>query len=91
MIFPSLLETWGLPLSEFALQHKPILCADLLYSKETLANYGKVKFFDPYNPEMLAAFMLQAIKRELVFDDNEFNYPEPVIHSWKEMFDKILE
>lgn len=91
MIFPSLLETWGLPLSEFALQHKPILCADLPYSKETLANYDKVKFFDPNDPERLAALMFQAKNNELAFDENMFQHKEPVIHSWKEMFDKILE
>ena len=91
MIFPSLLETWGLPLSEFALQDKPVICADLPYAKETLANYSKVKFFDPSDAGMLAALMLQAIKGELSFDNNEFDYQEPVIKNWNEMFGKILQ
>ncbi|HEY0298831.1 MAG TPA: glycosyltransferase [Arachidicoccus sp.] len=90
MIFPSLLETWGLPLSEFSLQNKPIICADLSYAKETLGNYKKVKFFDPNNAEALAANILQAINKELIFDKNEFEYSRPVINSWQEMFEKIL-
>jgi len=90
MIFPSLLETWGLPLSEFALQNKPIICADLPYAKETLANYKKVKFFNPYDANELAKYMLDAMNGNLSFNKTEFHYSQPIITGWKEMFDKIL-
>lgn len=39
LIFPSRLETWGLPLSEFMETGKPILAADLPYAREVLQNY----------------------------------------------------
>ncbi len=40
LIFPSRLETWGLPLSEFMMTGKPIFAADLPYSREVLSGYG---------------------------------------------------
>ncbi|MDE1192717.1 MAG: glycosyltransferase [Arachidicoccus sp.] len=90
MIFPSFMETWGLPLSEFSLQDKPIICADLSYARETLHDYDKVKFFDPNDAETLAAYMLQAMNEELLFDKTSFQYSEPNIQNWKDLFDKIL-
>lgn len=47
LLFPSLLETWGLPLTEFKAFNKPIICADLPYAHETLGNYKKIYWFDP--------------------------------------------
>lgn len=35
MIFPSKVETWGLPISEFSEFNKPMLLADLPYTHET--------------------------------------------------------
>ncbi|ANI89827.1 hypothetical protein A9P82_11315 [Arachidicoccus ginsenosidimutans] len=90
MIFPSLLETWGLPLSEFAMQNKPIICANLPYAKETLANYEKVKFFNPYDAQELENYMFAAINDKLSFDKNPFQYSQPVIQNWEELFSKLL-
>lgn len=90
MLFPSLAETWGLPLSEFALQHKPVICAALPYAKETLANYSKVRFFNPHDAKMLAAAMLQAMNNELNFDRNAFSYTTSVVNNWEEMFSRVL-
>jgi glycosyltransferase involved in cell wall biosynthesis len=39
LIFPSRLETWGLPLSEFMSTGKPIFAADLPYAREVLSGY----------------------------------------------------
>lgn len=48
LIFPSKLETWGLPLAE-AMDYKiPVIAADLKYAHETMENY-KWKFFFKYN------------------------------------------
>ena len=47
LVFPSKLETWGLPLSEFRRFGKPILAADLPYAREALGGYPHSVFFDP--------------------------------------------
>jgi len=57
MIFPSKLETWGLPISEFKSLRKPIILADLAYAYETLGSYNKACFFDVGNAYALAEIM----------------------------------
>ncbi|MFI5224402.1 MAG: glycosyltransferase, partial [Nitrospirales bacterium] len=54
LVFPSVLETWGLPLSEFRTTGKPIFAADLPYAHEVLAGYANAAYFDPYEPEDLS-------------------------------------
>ena len=92
LLFPSLVESWGLPLSEFMQTDKPILVADLPYAHETTSGYEKVKFFDPKNVEQLTEYMLQAMKGELMFDKNIVASSDKyeTVHSWKQLFDKIL-
>lgn len=57
LLFPSKLETWGLPLSEFKHTRKPILAVDLPYAHETVGTYDKVAFFDACNAPALANLM----------------------------------
>lgn len=45
MVFPSKLETWGLPLTEFKAFGKPILAADLPYAHETIGAYDRCAYF----------------------------------------------
>lgn len=40
LFFPSRLESWGLPLSEFMRTGKPIFAADLPYAREVLSGYA---------------------------------------------------
>ena len=61
MIFPSKLETWGLPISEYATYNRPIIAADLPYAYETAAGHDLTAFFNPDNPEELAELMLNAM------------------------------
>lgn len=57
LVFPSKLETWGLPLSEFRRFGKPILAADLPYAHETLRGYPFSVFFDSESPAALAKLL----------------------------------
>jgi len=93
MIFPSLLESWGLPLSEFAAQHKPILCANLSYGRSTLRDYHKVAFFDPRAEEQLARLMLQAIKGSIAFTDSDLisKADFQFVYDWQALFRELLE
>lgn len=49
MIYPSYIETLGLPLLEAKLFNLPILAIDLPYSREILQEYQKVSFFKSKN------------------------------------------
>ena len=68
LIFPSKLESWGLPIAEYKLFNKPIIVADLPYAHETVGDYKKVIFFKPENKEMLAKFITD------ILEDNIFLY-----------------
>jgi glycosyltransferase involved in cell wall biosynthesis len=60
LLFPSKLETWGMPITEFKTTGKPILVANLPYAHETVGDYEKVAFFDPAVARELAALMKKA-------------------------------
>ncbi|WP_338473285.1 glycosyltransferase [Niallia sp. XMNu-256] len=54
LLFPSYIETYGLPLLE-AMMHKGfILASDLPFANEVLDGYPNVDFFDPFNKDDLA-------------------------------------
>ena len=96
MLFPSLLESWGLPLTEFAGFEKPIICADLPYAKETLAGYSKVAFFNPRDPGVLSELMALAIKGQLKCCPSQqerqgdlLKTPK-VVHTWEALFSELL-
>ncbi|OOG19698.1 glycosyltransferase [Sphingobacterium sp. CZ-UAM] len=92
LIFPSKVETWGLPITEFASFDKPMLLANSLYAYETAAGADKTAFFDPAKPEQLALQMEQLIAGDdgflLTIPAREFE--EPMTHDWKELFEKLL-
>jgi glycosyltransferase involved in cell wall biosynthesis len=91
LIFPSTLETWGLPITEFKLFHKPILLADLEYAHETLGNYDKGAFFKSFDPIELANKMKSIIQNDLIFDSNlNISHNEPIVSSWDHFFKLVL-
>ncbi len=57
LVFPSKLETWGLPISEAKTAGLFILAADLPYAHETVGDYQGAEFFDPEDPNRLAVLM----------------------------------
>ncbi len=91
LIFPSKLETWGLPISEFKMFQKPIFAADLEYAHETVGAYDKVQFFDPYNPTALATLIKHSIDGTLVYKPHRSIQPEGLVsHTWQELFEILL-
>lgn len=92
LIFPSKLETWGMPITEFQSFNKPILLANLEYAHETAKNYQKIKFFDPYDPHELANHMYKAILQQLIFDSSEpILISSPYAQNWNELFAILLD
>lgn len=60
VLFPSTLETWGLPITEAKARGKPLLLADLPYAYETLGVYDGGWFLDPAQPAAWAHAMREA-------------------------------
>ena len=90
-IFPSTLETWGLPVSEFKQTGKPMILADKPYAKETLGTYDKAVFFNPNDATELAQIMKQVLDGNLKFEEvTEKEIAEPYAADWKELFEIIL-
>lgn len=93
LVFPSRVETWGLPISEFAVYNQRMLLADLPYAHETAIGANKVAFFDINNPNDLKEKMKQALLR----DDSFFSpvshkkLEEPKASSWEELFRLLIE
>lgn len=90
MVFPSKLETWGLPLSEFRCFNKPIFAANLPYAKETLSGYDQVCYFDPDDFKELCRLLSRFIMyRE--FKPTRFDtvYAPPFAQGWDELLKLI--
>ena len=71
VLFPSTLETWGLPITEAKARAKPILLADLPYAHETLGSYSRASFIAPANADDWADALREA-------GEGRFNFSAPV-------------
>ncbi len=65
LVFPSHIETFGLPLLEAKMHHAPVLASDRAFSREILSNYEKVKYFDPHDHIQLFRLMEDMIANDL--------------------------
>jgi glycosyltransferase involved in cell wall biosynthesis len=91
LIFPSKMETWGLPITEAKYFNKPMLVADERYAHETVGNYNKACFFETTNASMLAILMEKAITGTLQFEKHVCEEPaQPFVQSWKALFELVL-
>ena len=84
LLFPSYIETFGLPLLEAAMTGMPILAADLPYAREVLDGYEGVEFIEYNNPEAWAK-AISSIEKGKRY--------QPIVISnrpgWKELFENI--
>ena len=87
LVFPSQVETWGLPISEFAKTGRPMLLADRPYAHETAGGSASTAFFDPDEPQQLKQLMLQLLLGDHSnLHDIKPTMPQPPIaHSWNEV------
>ncbi len=65
LVFPSYIETVGLPLLEAKACGALVLAADTDFAHECLDGYENGYFFDPFNPEELAELMLRVISGQI--------------------------
>jgi len=93
LIFPSLLETWGLPLTEAQVFDLPILAANLPYAHESIGNYSKVSFFDPKNAGdlmMQLSDMHQNLDHFLPASIPSPTAPQIVCDTWDDLVKVVL-
>ena len=92
LVFPSKLESWGLPISEFLPLKKPMILADLPYAHETAAGADAVAFFNPNNAEELANRMIEIMegKRDFFQPVPDFKLNAPNTQTWEELFNELL-
>lgn len=92
LIFPSRLETWGLPISEFIPFNKPMIVADLPYAHETSQGANVVSFFHIDNAQQLALLMINAISGD--FKNFQAiplkNQETPYASSYNELFNILI-
>jgi glycosyltransferase involved in cell wall biosynthesis len=92
LIFPSRLETWGLPITEAKTFGEPILAADLPYAHETVGNYTSAAFFDPRRPEELACQMFDILEGRPSFTSVSYPLPDaPYASNWDTLLGLITE
>jgi glycosyltransferase involved in cell wall biosynthesis len=86
VLFPSRLETWGLPISEAKALGKPMLIAELPYAHETVGTYDKVSFIDPFDAIGLANKMQSIMDGKFEFSGALAIAPEsPFVSDWREL------
>ena len=92
LIFPSFLETWGLPISEFSNYDKPILAADLPYAYEAASGSRFVDFFNPNCSKELARKMELLISGDFSFlnECNQKKIEDPFFQSWEKLLGFLL-
>jgi glycosyltransferase involved in cell wall biosynthesis len=92
LIFPSKVETWGLPISEYKIHQKPILLADSFYTKETIGSYDYVGLFEPDDAKALAIMMKQLISGDDSFLEKTKKYiPKQIFApNWEILFEFLL-
>ena len=64
LLFPSYIETLGLPLLEAKLCNSTIIASNTAFSHELLNNYNKASFFNPFSVDELKRVMIKQIKNE---------------------------
>lgn len=91
LLFPSKIETWGLPISEAKAYKKPMFLANLPYAKEACGDYEKVTFFDENSACDLAKLITEFVEGNHTFQGNTSPFDTSKdLHNWKEVFQYIL-
>ncbi|MGM8138966.1 glycosyltransferase [Enterococcus italicus] len=76
LLFPSYIETYGLPLAEARQAGTRIICSRTGFSQEILRGYENVKMFEKYNAKELADLIELQINGKLILNTNDSVYSE---------------
>lgn len=86
LVFPSYIETFGLPLIEAASFGMPILVSDLDYAREVIGDYEGVKYLDHKDSKFWAENIIDLYNKRIKYKPYSINYET----SWKDFF-KLIE
>ena len=92
LVFPSRVETWGLPISEFLPTGKPMILADRPYARETAAGASSVAFF-LYNDAYTLSLRMQDVieGRTHAFSSVRPRHPKaPYAQDWQQLFQMLI-
>lgn len=90
LLFPSKIETFGMPLAEARKIGTIIIASDTKFSREILKDYNNAYFFDPNNAKELSEIMKKCIKGCILKKPNNEKNIVPQQNSWKTVIDTIL-
>ena len=92
LLFPSRVETWGLPISEFKPTGKPMILADLPYAHETAAGAENVAFVPTCDADAWAKQMELVIRGKITnfVRIMPTRYEAPFAPSWEALFELLL-
>ena len=90
LVFPSRLESWGMPLSEYKPWGRPILAADLPYARETIGRYAMAKFFPPNDAEALVEAVLGVVSGTIEYDSVSEEEASEALEGWPALLSVLL-
>jgi glycosyltransferase involved in cell wall biosynthesis len=87
VVFPSRLETWGLPITEAKSLNKPLLVADLPYAHETAGDCSAVSFLPATDAQAWANVFEQIACGQHTFGSQTRTAPEaPFAADWPQLW-----
>lgn len=86
MVFPSYIETFGLPLVEAAQYGNPIIASDREFSREVIGNYEGVTFVNYDNPKQWAEEIVKSMIKCKKYDSYFVKYET----NWKDLIQLLL-
>ncbi len=87
VLFPSKLETWGLPISEAKCYGKPLLVADLPYAHEAAGDCEAIAFIPASESKAWANILASIVAEDWEFSRSRQTLPEPPFaEDWSELW-----
>lgn len=90
VVFPSRLETWGLPITEAKMWHKPLLVADLPYAHETVGDYDKVRFAGAHDRDAWQRGFLDALSGKQFGPHTRPANHGPLVQGWDALWQLFI-
>lgn len=92
LLFPSRIETWGLPVSEFKPTGRPMILADLPYAHESAAGASCVAFFPPDDEKALMQRIIEVICGQFInfAAISPQEAAPPRADDWQQLFEILL-
>lgn len=92
VVFPSKLETWGLPITEAKAAGKPLIVADLPYARETVGKCEAVIFLAPDDVSQWSSAMADIVTTKGNYGTSSpLHISEPYAADWHQLWDVLIQ